>query len=162
LPRSQVTLLTSRYVDHNRRPQGWGVSQYLDEYSSVTQEILNANVLSNTTAFVGPSICCDREGFYLEDVLNAGYLNEDRSPHISLVTAQKYPANNCQLSGVTNSQDIFANFLNHTSAQALTNGYANDIATVRAAGKDFFMMEMNTASCGGFPGLSDSFGAAMW
>jgi hypothetical protein len=24
------------------------------------------------------------------------------------------------------------------------------------------MFETNTASCGGFPGLSDSFGAAMW
>jgi hypothetical protein len=24
------------------------------------------------------------------------------------------------------------------------------------------MLEMNTASCGGFAGLSDSFGAAMW
>ena len=24
------------------------------------------------------------------------------------------------------------------------------------------MMETNTASCGGFPGLSDSFGAALW
>ena len=28
--------------------------------------------------------------------------------------------------------------------------------------KPFVMLEMNTASCGGFPGLSDSFGAALW
>ena len=149
-------------MDHNRRPQGWGVPQYIDEYTALTQEILSANVLQNSTAFVGPSVCCDKDGFFLTDILNAGYLDAERSQHISLITAQKYPANNCQLSGVTNSQDIFANFLNHTSAQSLTSGYANDIATVRAAGKDFFMMEMNTASCGGFPGLSDSFGAALW
>ncbi|KAH9912958.1 hypothetical protein B0H21DRAFT_858786 [Amylocystis lapponica] len=32
----------------------------------------------------------------------------------------------------------------------------------QAAGKPFVMSEMNTASCGGFSGLSDSFGAALW
>lgn len=126
------------------------------------QEIINANVLTNNTAFVGPSICCDREGFYLTDVLNAGYLNEDRAPNMALVTTQRYPSNNCQLNGVINPQDIFAEFLNHTSAQALTNPYLADIATVRGAGKDVVMLEMNSASCGGFPGLSDSFGVAMW
>lgn len=30
------------------------------------------------------------------------------------------------------------------------------------AGKPFLMFETNTASCGGFPGVSDSFGAALW
>jgi hypothetical protein len=29
-------------------------------------------------------------------------------------------------------------------------------------GKELIMFETNTASCGGFPGLSDSFGAALW
>lgn len=28
--------------------------------------------------------------------------------------------------------------------------------------KPFIMFETNTASCGGFPGISDSFGAALW
>jgi hypothetical protein len=28
--------------------------------------------------------------------------------------------------------------------------------------KPFLMFETNTASCGGFPGISDSFGAALW
>jgi hypothetical protein len=31
-----------------------------------------------------------------------------------------------------------------------------------AVQKPFIMMETNTASCGGFPGISDSFGAALW
>jgi hypothetical protein len=125
-------------------------------------EIINSGVLPNHTAFVGPSICCDREGFELTDVLNAGYLNESRAPNMALITVQRYPANNCQLNGVINPQDIFSDFLNHTSAQALTNDYAADIAMVRGSGKDVIMLEMNSASCGGFPGLSDSFGVAMW
>lgn len=29
-------------------------------------------------------------------------------------------------------------------------------------GKPFLMFETNSASCGGFPGVSDSFGATLW
>ena len=135
----------------------------MNEYNLITRDILDKNVLRNSTAFVGPSLCCDVDGFFLPDVLNAGYLSDQNSPHIAHITAQRYPANNCQLGGtVTNAQDIFQEYLNHTSAQSLTSIYANDIATIRAAGKEIMMMEMNTASCGGFAGLSDSFGAAMW
>jgi hypothetical protein len=36
------------------------------------------------------------------------------------------------------------------------------IAVAMAANKPFVMFETNTASCGGFIGLSDSFGAAMY
>jgi hypothetical protein len=32
----------------------------------------------------------------------------------------------------------------------------------QGAGKPFYMFETNTASCGGFAGISDSFGAALW
>lgn len=74
-----------------------------------------------------------------------------------------YPANNCGSNGVyTQAQDVFADYLNHTSATNLTLPYLEQTYTTKAAGKDIFMMEMNTASCGGFPGLSDSFGAALW
>lgn len=150
------------YVRHNHRPEGWNVDNYVSEYNAITQEVLNANVLLNSTAFVGPSLCCGVENFLLQDVLNAGYLSPENSEHNIHLTVQSYPTNNCQLSGIINAQDIFADFLNHTSAQSLTAQYAGDIAAVTAAGKEIMMMEMNTASCGGFAGLSDSFGAAMW
>ena len=40
--------------------------------------------------------------------------------------------------------------------------YLNSTQLAIAAGKPFIMFETNTASCGGFPGISDSFGAALW
>ncbi len=74
-----------------------------------------------------------------------------------------YPTNNCQLNGnVLSAQTIFPDFLNHTSATNLTQQYLNGTITALAAGKDIVMLETNTASCGGFAGLSDSFGATMW
>lgn len=41
-------------------------------------------------------------------------------------------------------------------------GYLDSTNIAQQAGKPFLMFETNTASCGGFPGASDSFGAALW
>jgi hypothetical protein len=61
-----------------------------------------------------------------------------------------------------NVQDIFSSYLNHNASQSIIQPYLNSTVVAQAAGKPFLMFETNTASCGGFPGLSDSFGAAMW
>ncbi|WVR06098.1 hypothetical protein IAU60_003126 [Kwoniella sp. DSM 27419] len=150
------------YVDHNKRTAPWGISNYVTEYDQMTQDIISQGSLSNQVAFLGPSTCCDVQGFELDDVFNAGWLN-DNVQHLAAVTVQHYPTNNCKINGnIINAQDIFANFLNHTSAQSQVSPYLGNSAQVQSVGKELVMLETNTASCGGFPGLSDSFGAAMW
>ncbi|WVQ82507.1 hypothetical protein IAT38_004636 [Cryptococcus sp. DSM 104549] len=150
------------YVDHNKRSTGWGVSDYVSEYDSVATSILTDGTLSNTQAFLGPSLCCEVVGFELDNVIDAGWLT-DNLEHLAAVTVQHYPTNNCQVNGkVIDAQEIFSDFLNHTSAQGLVSPYLGNSATVQAAGRELVMLETNTASCGGFAGLSDSFGAAMW
>lgn len=46
----------------------------------------------------------------------------------------------------------------------ISNGRLIDLCLEQAlaAGLPFVILETNTASCGGFPGVSDSFGAALW
>jgi len=44
----------------------------------------------------------------------------------------------------------------------LIQPYLNSANIAQQAGKPFLMFETNTASCGGFPGISDSYGAALW
>ncbi|WWC66141.1 uncharacterized protein I206_100041 [Kwoniella pini CBS 10737] len=150
------------YVDHSKRESGWGVSNYVTEFDNMTQSILANNNLVDTKAFIGPSTCCQVVGFELDDVLNAGWLN-DNVNNLAAVSVQHYPTNNCQINGnVINPQDIFSDFLNHTSAQAQVSPYLGNAATLQGAQKEFVMLETNTASCGGFAGLSDSFGAALW
>lgn len=77
-----------------------------------------------------------------------------------------YPDNNCYAQYGVGSpvipQDIFASYINHTSGQSIIQPYLNSTAIAQAAGKPFLMFETNTASCGGFPGVSDSFGATLW
>ena len=40
--------------------------------------------------------------------------------------------------------------------------YINSSQLAQAAGKPFIMFETNTASCGGYPSLSDAFAAGLW
>ena len=40
--------------------------------------------------------------------------------------------------------------------------YLNSTQIAQQAGKPFIMFETNSASCGGFAGISTSFGAALW
>jgi hypothetical protein len=61
-----------------------------------------------------------------------------------------------------NVQEIFPNYLNHTAGQSLVALFANASAFAQASGKPFLMMETNSASCGGFEGISDTYGAALW
>lgn len=77
------------------------------------------------------------------------------------------PDNNCAATGkiigrVETPQSVFQNYLNHTGATFFINGFANATAAARQANIPLMMFETNTASCGGFPGVSDSFGAALW
>ena len=77
-----------------------------------------------------------------------------------------YPSDNCaaefNLGAPVDPQQIFPSYLTHSSGQNIVAPYVNSANIAQAAGKPFIMFETNTASCGGFPGVSDSFGAAMW
>lgn len=77
-----------------------------------------------------------------------------------------YPDNNCgaafQLGAIKDPQTQFPNYLNHTAGKLLIAPYLNSTAIAQAAGKPFLMFETNTASCGGFPGISNAFGSALW
>jgi hypothetical protein len=57
---------------------------------------------------------------------------------------------------------MFPFFLTHQSGKNIVNEFPGAADYAQSVGKPFIMSETNTASCGGFPGLSDSFGAALW
>jgi hypothetical protein len=57
---------------------------------------------------------------------------------------------------------VFPSFLDHTAPQMLVSQYGAFSNVAQAAQKPLLMFETNTASCGGFSGISDSFGAALW
>lgn len=138
------------------------MAEYINEFNTARGKIMANADVTNPQTLLGPSVCCRVTGFQLADILSTSWLS-DNIDYLAAVTVQRYPANNCQTDGrVTSAQAIFGNYLNHTGVQALTAEYFNASAAAQASGKEMLMLEFNTASCGGFPGLSDSFGAAMW
>jgi hypothetical protein len=61
-----------------------------------------------------------------------------------------------------NPQDVFSSYLNHSASTSLIASYVNSSQFAMTSNKPMLMFETNTASCSGFPGISDSFGAALW
>ena len=59
-------------------------------------------------------------------------------------------------------QTEFPKFLDHSAGWNMIGQYINSTQVAQQAGKPFIMFETNSASCGGFPGISTSFGAALW
>lgn len=87
----------------------------------------------------------------------------------STVVLHSYEHNNCAaLKGATpqdpiiDPQNLIAVYLTHDEAVGLSKPYANSQALAQQANKPLIMFETNTASCGGFAGISDSYGAALW
>ncbi|KAG8991071.1 hypothetical protein FRB90_001480 [Tulasnella sp. 427] len=108
---------------------------------------------------VGPSVCCE---WTIDEVLNAGYMDQF-SNQLNFIDVMHYPHHNCY--GPPNNQDpqeLYPEYLNHQGVVALASPYFPAANRALAGGKKFMMMETNTASCGGFPGISDSFTSALW
>ena len=59
-------------------------------------------------------------------------------------------------------QDMLPTYLTHNTGVNLIQQYSSAALTAQQLGKPFMMFETNTASCGGFPGVSDAFAAALW
>jgi len=79
----------------------------------------------------------------------------------------RYPNDNCAaiypaLGTPKDPQTEFPAYLNHGNIQSLTTQYLPSTLLAQSVGKPFHMFETNTASCGGFKGISNSFGAALW
>ncbi|KAF7370061.1 Glyco-hydro-79C domain-containing protein [Mycena sanguinolenta] len=102
-----------------------------------------------------------------EDVWNTG-LVETYTNNIAYLAVEKYPRDNCAAMfggpGATpvDPQSVLPLYLTHDAHTQLLQPFLNSTTWAQTVGKEFLMFETNTASCGGFLGVSDSFTAALW
>jgi hypothetical protein len=61
-----------------------------------------------------------------------------------------------------NPQDVLGDYLTHSKVRDLVGLYTSSTAFAQTQNKPFIMFETNTASCGGFPGVSNAFASALW
>ncbi|KAL1943311.1 hypothetical protein VTO73DRAFT_4386 [Trametes versicolor] len=151
------------YQRHGHRVEGYGPFDYFGEFGDVIAGIkaLNVDVANN---LIGPSLATG--DWYPEDIWNTGFIPA-YTESLGALTVEHYPDDNCAalyegFGTPVDPQQEFARYLNHTAGKDIVSIYLNSTNIAQQAGKPFIMFETNTASCGGFPGISTSFGAALW
>ncbi|KAH8827233.1 hypothetical protein DL96DRAFT_1464492 [Flagelloscypha sp. PMI_526] len=154
------------YVAHSHRPEGYGPADYIKELQQLVT-LMDADSAYSVakTQLVVPSIA-NSNGWTFQQLYELGLL-DTYAANIKYVAAERYPSDNCAAVWSTDGtvrqpQEMFPVYLTHESPKNLAGQYAADTAFAHSKSKPFYMFETNTASCGGFPGVSDSFGAALW
>ncbi|KAH7913618.1 glycoside hydrolase family 79 protein [Hygrophoropsis aurantiaca] len=150
------------YSRHGHRPQSYAPSDYTAEFGLLIDAMDDDSNISNNNLLIGPNLA----GVWTpEEVWDTGFVN-DYSQHLSALAVERYPTDNCYAQfGVgtpRTGQEMFPTYLTHTSGQHIVSSFLNSTNYAQTVGKPLMMFETNTASCGGFPGLSDSYGAALW
>ncbi|KAJ7054035.1 glycoside hydrolase family 79 protein, partial [Mycena amicta] len=161
----QVANEPDQYGLDHLRPITYNASDYVHDFGLVDAALRAdpAKFPSVNKKLIGPSISSH---WKLEDVWDTGFL-DTYSTSLGTLSAEYYPLNNCARlfnnSHISvNPQDVFSSYLNHTSATSIVQRYLNSTAIAQRYNLPFVMLETNSATCGGFPGVSDSFGSALW
>ncbi|KAF9649324.1 glycoside hydrolase family 79 protein [Thelephora ganbajun] len=152
------------YVRHQHRPTGYGPQDYFNEFQMVVNALAAINSVTDKNNLIGPSMAS--ADWQPSDVWNTGFQTAF-GQHLKILSVERYPNDNCAaiypaLGPAKDPQTEFPNYLNHGNIQSLTSQYTASTLLAQSVGKPFHMFETNTASCGGFKGISNSFGAALW
>jgi len=152
------------YVQHDHRPQGYDAMSYYLEFGQWRDAWNNDAQIPVKNNLIGPSLSL--ANWALEDVWNTPFLT-NYSDSLYALSVEKYPMDNCAaiypgLGTPVVPQDVFGNYLSHNSGKGIINQMLNSTTIAQQVQKPFIMFETNSASCGGFPGISNSFGIALW
>lgn len=151
------------YVRHGHRPPSYGPFDYVGEIYNLLSALAGPEHDINRQLLIGPNIATG--DWTPEDVWNTGFV-DTFSQNLKYLAVENYPADNCFAQfGIGRPVDVqaeFPNYLSHNAGKLVINKYLNSTAYAQTKGKRMLMFETNTASCGGFPGISDAFGAGLW
>ncbi|PSR77479.1 hypothetical protein PHLCEN_2v7910 [Hermanssonia centrifuga] len=154
------------YAGHGHRSLSYGPEDYFGEFAVVVQAIANDSNIPIRNNLIAPSPSGTH--WSPEMVWDTGFITAYQ-PQLGALSVEHYPMDNCAeafpdsgFGPIINPQDVFASYLTHASGIDIVQPYLNTANIAQQVGKPFLMFETNTASCGGFAGLSDSFGAALW
>ncbi|KAF7972459.1 hypothetical protein HWV62_17946 [Athelia sp. TMB] len=150
------------------RPTTYDTQNYVTEFGQMMTAINNDMNIPVTNNIVGPSVTASGKNWTTDAIFALGYLTS-YGKNLGFISVEKYPNENCaslypggNFGPVINPQDVLSTYTTHAAGLDLVADFTNTSAAAKAAGKPLLMFETNTASCGGFPGVSDSFASALW
>ncbi|KAJ7635000.1 glycoside hydrolase family 79 protein [Roridomyces roridus] len=160
----QVANEPDLYVGHHHRNDSYGPANYTQEFGEFIAAMAGNDNIPIKNKLIGPSVSGN---WTPEMVIDTGFIDK-YSDSLSAFPSSIIPqsSENCypvyHISTYHDPQATFPVYLSHSGPQGLVSPYLNAATIARAANKPFLMFETNSASCGGFPGISDSFGATLW
>ncbi|KAI0742958.1 hypothetical protein C8Q80DRAFT_1273535 [Daedaleopsis nitida] len=152
------------YARHQSRPETYNQWDYFGEFGDVLGAMKNLGVPRTDNMLIGPSIATG--DWVPEMVWDTGFIPQYHDA-IHALTVEHYPNDNCgeiyaALGPAKDPQVEFPKYLDHSLGVNTIQPYLNSTRIAQESGKPFIMFETNSASCGGFSGISTSFGAAPW
>ncbi|HET9074043.1 MAG TPA: glycosyl hydrolase family 79 C-terminal domain-containing protein [Solirubrobacteraceae bacterium] len=129
------------------RPRNYSVAQYLKEFRATAQQLPHLPL-------AGPALGSAKWMQQTEPLIR-------HYPGLADITYHSYPLTCFAPKGSPISGTI-PNLLSPNSSDALAAGDAGFAAQARAAGKTFRVDELNSVSCGGKSGVSDTFASSLW
>jgi hypothetical protein len=84
------------------------------------------------------------------------------APGLSVFTFHRYPLRNCVYDPTSALYASIPNLLSDTSSSGLAQSIVTYVAQVHDAGVPFRLDELNSASCEGRAGVSNTFASALW
>jgi hypothetical protein len=83
-------------------------------------------------------------------------------PHLGVVTFHRYPLRGCGAHATGALAATIPNLLDTNSSTGLARSVAPFVSTVHAGGLPLRIDELNSASCGGTAGVSNTFASSLW
>ncbi len=136
------------------RLAGYSFAKYLGEFDTFATALQG---LSPPVPLGGPAFTSYVWMQNLPSFLSA------QTSQIKAVTYHRYPLSACSGSALGSPTDpTIANLLADKSAQGLAQGVAPFVTQASSYGKPLRITEINSVSCGGKDGVSNSFASALW
>ena len=131
------------------RPASYDFNDYLRDYATVS------SALPRAVPLVGPASGAQRWFSSLGRYLSA-------NPRVGLVTYHRYPLHRCYTAPDSPDFPTISNLLAPAASSGPATSLAGMVATAHARGIPFRADELNSVSCGGARGVSDTFASALW
>jgi len=130
-----------------RRGPGYSLRDFIRQYS-------------RWRSAIGPALPVIGPAYATFDWSLARFI--DSEPSLSLVTFHHYPLDACLTKRSATGYPTIANLLSAQSSSGLAKQLAPAVAVAHAHGLPFRLDELNSASCGGKWGVSNTFASALW
>jgi hypothetical protein len=131
------------------RPRGYDLPRYIPDFASVSR------ALPTTVPIAGPA--SGGPGFFggVPPYLSA-------NPRVKVVTFHRYPLAKCITNPANPQYATMAHLLAPFASQGIANSIAAAVRAAHAHGDPLRVDELNSVSCRGVPGISDTFASALW